>query len=86
MIIVRINMFGIFQEYFSDHVFLSVPKGATIFFLKKELVIKFSDTSFSNFSVILDRSVFSNTSIILSDDYILLDNDIIYLLPPFSGG
>lgn len=86
MIKITIKMFGVFQDYFSDDVCVDVLNGTSIFLLKKELVEKFRGSSFVNFEYILDKSVFSNDSNILADDYILMNNDIIYLLPPFSGG
>lgn len=86
MINVNINMMGVFQEYFSKSLVVEVVEGATILELRKILVIKFADKSFSSFSYLIKNSVFSSKLNVLSDDYVLLENDNIYLLPPFSGG
>jgi len=79
-------MMGVFQEYFSKSLVVEVLEGTTILELRKILIIKFDDKSFSSFSYLIKNSVFSNNLNILSDNYILLENDNIYLLPPFSGG
>lgn len=86
MINVNINMMGVFQEYFSKSLVVEVFEGTTVLELRKILMIKFSDKSFSSFSYLIKNSVFSNNLNILSDNYVLLENDNIYLLPPFSGG
>jgi len=85
MINVNINMMGIFQEYFSQCLIVNIPDKTNISMLR-EILIKEYDKSFLNFNYLIKNSVFSNKYNILSDDYLLSDNDDIYLLPPFSGG
>lgn len=79
-------MMGIFQEHFSKCFSIKVPSGTNIMGLKEILIFKFSDKSFDGFSYLIKNSVFSSKINILHDDYILYDNDDLYLLPPFSGG
>jgi molybdopterin converting factor small subunit len=86
MITVNIKLFGIFQDYFSNEIFLEIPEGTSIFSLRNELIFRFGNSAFLNFEYVLSKSVFSNSSNILDDSYVVLDNDVIYLLPPFSGG
>lgn len=85
MINININMMGIFQEQFSKCLNINIPTETNISVLR-EILIKEYDKSFLNFSYIIRNSVFSNKHNILSDDYMLSNNDDIYLLPPFSGG
>ncbi len=86
MITVNVKMFGIFQDYFSDNLSIDISDDLSIFLLRGELLNKFKNSSFLNFEYVLSRSVFSDGVNILSDDYVLINNDIICLLPPFSGG
>lgn len=86
MITINIKLFGIFQDYLSDNICISILPGTSILSLKSELVVKFAASSFVNFEYIMNKSVFSDETNILSDTYILKNNDTIYLLPPFSGG
>lgn len=86
MISVNINMMGIFQDYFSECLIIDIPDGTSIFFLKDILINNFSNNSLNNFNYLIKNSLFSNNSNILSDDYVLSHNEVIYLLPPFSGG
>lgn len=85
MINITINMMGIFQEQFSKCLTINIPTKTNISMLR-EILIKEYDKSFLNFNYLIRNSVFSNKHDILSDDYILSNNDDIYLLPPFSGG
>lgn len=85
MINININMMGIFQEQLSKCLTITIPNKTNISMLR-EILINEYDKSFLNFSYLIRNSVFSNKKNILSDDYILSNNDDIYLLPPFSGG
>lgn len=86
MITINIKLFGIFQDYFPNSLLIDVPDDTSIFLLRTELLNKLKNDSFLNFEYVLNKSVFSNESNILDDSYILKHSDIIYLLPPFSGG
>lgn len=86
MISITVNMMGIFQDYFSKSFVVNIPEGTTLNSFKDFLIIKFSNESSCNFSYLITKSVFSNNSNILLDDYVLSNNEVIYLLPPFSGG
>lgn len=86
MINININMMGIFQEHFSKCFVINIADDTTVLKLREILLIKFADKSFSGFAYLIKNSVFSNDLNILPDNYVLLENDNIYLLPPFSGG
>lgn len=86
MIEINIKMYGVFQEYLSDHIKLFIPEKTSIILLKNILIEKFCTNDFCNFDYILYKSVFSDNKKVLDDTYILCDKETIYLLPPFSGG
>lgn len=83
MIVITVKSFGIFQEYFPDKLILHVSENITILLLREKLFDEIKDV---NFKQILIKSVFSDGNKILNDTDILLNNAVIYLLPPFSGG
>lgn len=83
MIIITVKSFGIFQEYFPEKLILHVSENITILVLREKLFDEIKDV---NFKQILIKSVFSDGNKILNDTDILLNNAVIYLLPPFSGG
>lgn len=85
MININITMMGIFEEYFSKNLIINIPKETNVSMLR-EILIKKYDKSFLNFSYLVKNSVFSNKYYILNEEYVFVDNDDIYLLPPFSGG
>jgi molybdopterin converting factor small subunit len=86
MINVNVNMMGIFQEHFSKCLSIKVPKDTKIVILRELLICKFFNKSLDGFSYLVKNSVFSDNCNILNDNYVLSDNDTVYLLPPFSGG
>lgn len=86
MIMITIKTFGIFQDYFSDEIVLHLNDNISISDLKIEIINKFKNNSFNNLELLINKSVFSSENLILNNEYKLINNDIIYLLPPFSGG
>lgn len=85
MIEIKLKSFGVFSDFIgADFVVLTLETNITLVCLRKIIAEKFKFSE--NIKNLLDSSVFSNDSDILSDDYILSNKDVIYLLPPVSGG
>jgi len=86
MLNIKLKFYGIFNDYLNNEIDITFNENINLHsfknYISKNILIK--DLFFLN--TILDKSVFSNGIEILSHDYMLKDNDIIYLLPPFSGG
>ncbi len=82
---IKIKAYGIFGDYIgSDFFILEFNSNVNLIFVKQIIGKKFS------FSVndlkLLESSVFSTENVVLPDSHIINDNDIVYLLPPVSGG
>ena len=86
MLNIKLKFYGIFNDYLNNEIDITFNENINLHsfknYISKNILIK--DLFFLN--TILDKSVFSNGIEILSLDYMLKNNDIIYLLPPFSGG
>ena len=83
---IKLQFYGIFNDYLSDEIIINLNENSTIAILKDHIKnnILVNDLFFLN--TLLEKSIFSNNVEILSLDYVLKSNDNIYLLPPFSGG
>ena len=87
MIKVKVKYFGIFSEYFKDISYVNLDNKAKLLDLRNHLIVLASKYNIDkNIILLLNNAVFSNENEILFDDYILNDNDVIYFLPPVSGG
>ncbi len=85
MIQLKLKLMGIFSEYFNDIEFIKLKNNSTINDLKKYLFYKLKKIDV-NLIFLLKNSVFFNGKILLNDYYVINLNDIIYVLPPISGG
>ncbi|HIH2763102.1 MAG TPA: MoaD/ThiS family protein [Candidatus Azoamicus sp.] len=86
MIKIKIKFFGVYKEIFGTEINMNIKTNSTLTELKKIILENFFDTKIAYLKKTFDKSLFSNDENILTDDYIMKDNDVIYLLPPFSGG
>ena len=85
MIHVQIKPFGIMREFINNNLTIPLKPNSKILDLKNELSQLLIETTNIN-AELLESIVFANTSEILNKTTILHDNDIIFVLPPVSGG
>ncbi len=83
---IKIIFFGIFRDYLGFDIDLNISDKSNISDLQKKILKQVLKNDLSFLKNILMKSIFSDDKNVLSKDYILKENDIIYLLPPFSGG
>lgn len=86
MIKIKIKFFGIYKEIFGTEINVDVKKDSTLRDLKNHLLKSFFNEKIDYLKKTFDKSLFSNDEYILTDDYIIKNAEILYLLPPFSGG
>lgn len=88
MIKIKLKSFGIFGNFFGEDYFLYLDDNLNLGLLRGIIILKLHESNFNvnNFKDLIRVSIFSNKNEILNDDYILKNNDVIYLLPPVSGG
>jgi len=86
MITIKLKFFGVFKDYLNSEIDINLDDLSDLSSLKKFISDNLIITDINFLNDVLIRSVFSDGAVILSDNYILKQNDIIYLLPPFSGG
>lgn len=86
MIKIKIKFFGIYKELFNDEIDVCIKNNSTLNDLKNHLLDSLFNEKINYLKKTLDISLFSNDESILNDDYIIKNKEIIYLLPPFSGG
>jgi len=86
MIEIKIKLFGIFEELFGNEIKLNIKKGTNLTDLKVYLINNFFNKDVKFLEATFKKSMFSDDSTILSENYILENKKTIYLLPPFSGG
>jgi len=87
MIKIKIKYFGIFSEYLKEISYLNLKDKSRLSDLRIYLIMLLEKQNIDkNILLLLNSAVFSNEDKILLDDYLLIDGDIIYLLPPVSGG
>lgn len=86
MIKIKLKFCGVFKDFFNSEIDMELSDVLNLIGFKSYIsnTLVLSDIDFLN--DVLNKSSFSDGSIILSDDYVLKYGDIIYLLPPFSGG
>ena len=84
---VKINLYGFFRKYDIEYIYLLVPYNCNIKSLKNLLLKEFELINHSIIvNEILNSSIFANNFDILSDDYLILDKEEIFLFPPVNGG
>lgn len=87
MFYIKLKVFGIFKDYLNEEIIIQIINDKTnLFDLKNILSEKYFINDLYFLNNILKKSVFSCQNTILSNDYILKSENIINLLPPFSGG
>lgn len=86
MIKIKIKNFGIYTEILGNEIILNLEKNLTLSELKFYMIENIFHSKIDFLKETFTKSLFSNEENILTDDYIIKDNDTIYLLPPFSGG
>jgi molybdopterin converting factor small subunit len=86
MIKIKIITYGILKEYLSPEINIKLDENSKIDDLKIILFNNFKNDKSLILKNIFDKSIFSTSTNILSDNYILKNGDKIYFLPPFSGG
>lgn len=86
MITIKLKFCGVFKDFFNSEIDMEFSDIFNIVSFKSYLSKTLVLSEFDFLNDVLDKSSFSDGSVILSDDYILKCGDIIYLLPPFSGG
>lgn len=86
MIKVKIKFFGIYKEIFGTELSVDMDNNSTLNDLKDHLLTCIFNTKINYLKETFYKSSFSNDESMLSEDYIIKNNDILYLLPPFSGG
>jgi len=86
MININLKFYGVFNDYLGTNINLIFEENIKLNMLKEYISknILINDLYFLNET--LDKSIFSNDTDILELDYTVKQNDVIYLLPPFSGG
>ncbi len=90
MIKITIKFFGVLDEYFESDLILNINKQCEILYIKK-YIKKYIEKNINNTNLkyiykIIDKALFSDNKKILSNDFIISSDCVIYLLPPFSGG
>ena len=83
---IKIITHGIFKEYLEEEIKLTLEKKENLLFIKNYLIKEFLKDEFKFLEKILNKSVFSSKNKILNENYVIENEDIINLLPPFSGG
>lgn len=86
MFYIKIKVFGIFNDYFKEEIIIEFSDKINVNDLKKIIKEQYFVNNLSFLNKVLSRSLFSYNNIILSDNHYLNSGDIVYLLPPFSGG
>jgi len=83
---IKLKIFGIFRDYLEDEIEITINDNSSIYNLRSYIINEVLKNDLVFLIPVLNKSIFSNNEEILSDDYIIKFNDIICLLPPFSGG
>lgn len=83
---IKLKMCGIFKDYLEEEIIISFEKKKKINYIKLYLIENYFINELKFLEAVLNKSVFSSNKKILSEDHEIKNNDIIYLLPPFSGG
>ena len=86
MFYIKLKVFGIFNDYFNEEIIIEFSNEMSIYDLRKIITEQYFINDLSFLNNILSRSLFSYNNIILSDNDYLNSGDLVYLLPPFSGG
>lgn len=86
MIKIKIKFFGLFKEIFGPEITLDVKENSNLKEIKAQILNDIFENKIDHLKNTFNRSLFSNETEILHDDYILKNNDLLYILPPFSGG
>ncbi|HFL8824144.1 MAG TPA: MoaD/ThiS family protein [Candidatus Azoamicus sp. OHIO1] len=87
MLNIRLRFFGVFSDYFKIDLSINLNNGANLNDLRNLISFEMQARNLDfNFTSLLKSSVFSNEDEILADSYLLKSEDVIYLLPPVSGG
>ena len=86
MFYIKLKVFGIFNDYFNEEIVIECSNKISVNDLRKIITEQYFINNLSFLNNILSRSLFSYNNIILSDNDYLNSGDLVYLLPPFSGG
>lgn len=86
MIDIKIKTFGIFSEILGNEINFKIEKELKLKELRAIILKNFFEKKINNLEDTFNKSVFSSEIEILKEDYIIKKNEILYLLPPFSGG
>lgn len=86
MFYIKLKVFGIFNDYFNEEIVIEFSNKISVNDLRKIITEQYFINNLSFLNNILSRSLFSYNNIILSDNDYLNSGDLVYLLPPFSGG
>ncbi|HIH2762477.1 MAG TPA: MoaD/ThiS family protein [Candidatus Azoamicus sp. MARI] len=86
MIKIKLKFFGIYNEIFGPEMDILIKDDSSLIELKTHLLNSLFETKINYLIKTFDKSLFSNDERILTNDYVIKNNEIIYLLPPFSGG
>lgn len=86
-IIIEVEFYGVLKKYFKTPLFFSLIIGSSILSLRTALQY-FIEKNMKEFneSTLLEYSVFSNCSVVLSDSFVLNSDQKLFILPPASGG
>lgn len=86
MIKIKIKNFGIYKEILGNEILLTIEKNSTLNELKLYMIKNIFNLKTDFLKETFNKSLFSNEDSVLTDDYIIKNDETIYLLPPFSGG
>lgn len=86
MIKIKLKFCGIFGDYFNSEIGIESSDVYNLASLREYIRSNLIVTDIEFLNDVLDKSTFTDGSVILSNDYILENNVVIYILPPFSGG
>lgn len=87
MLNVELKFLGVFSEFFGSVMTVKLKDSSSLVDLKKFIIEYVRINSIDpNLEILLNSSVFSNEHEILHESYVLKQLDVIYLLPPVSGG
>lgn len=86
MIKIKIKNFGIYKEILGNEVLLTIEKNSTLNELKICMIKNIFNSKTEFLKETFNKSLFSNEETVLTNDYIIKNDETIYLLPPFSGG